>query len=72
MEVYKNETREIIRRFIDHRISFPECIAALDAAYAELPKELTGEQLAELRALMLANNERVMNEMERRRVPPEA
>jgi hypothetical protein len=72
MEVYKNETREIIRRFLNRRISFPECIAALDRAYAQLSKELTGEQLADLRALMLANNEQVMKEMERRGSPPRA
>jgi hypothetical protein len=69
VEVYKNKTRGIIRRFLNRRISFPECIAALDRAYVELSKELTGEQLAELRALMLANNEQVMKEMERRGSP---
>jgi hypothetical protein len=34
MEVYKHQTEEIIRRFLKGRISFPECIAALDAALA--------------------------------------
>ena len=69
VQVYKNETRKIIRRFLAHRLSFPECIAALDAALAELTPRLTGGQLPELRALMLANNEEVMKEMERRGLP---
>ena len=66
MEVYKKETREIIRRFLAHQLGFPECIAALDSALAELTPTLTGDQLPELRAVMLANNEEVMKEMERR------
>jgi hypothetical protein len=36
MEVYKQETREVIRRFLARRLSFPDCIAALDAALAGL------------------------------------
>jgi hypothetical protein len=66
MEVYKRETQEVIRRFLANRLRFPECIAALDAAFADLIPRLTAEQIAPLRALMLANNERVMKEMERR------
>jgi hypothetical protein len=70
MEVYERETRAVIDRFLHHEISFPDCIAALDAALADLIPRLTSEQLAPLRALMLANNEIVMKEMERRG-PPE-
>jgi hypothetical protein len=69
MEIYDHETRAIIERFLRHEISFPECIAALDAALAELIPRLTSEQLAPLRALMLANNDIVMKEMERRGPP---
>ena len=70
MEVYKSETREVIKRFLDHRLSFPDCIAALDAAVADLTTRLTGEQIAPLRALMLENNNKVMKEMARRGSPP--
>jgi CRP/FNR family cyclic AMP-dependent transcriptional regulator len=66
MEVYKRETREVIRRFLAHRLSFPDCIAALDAALADLTSRLAPEQLPPLRALMLENNDMVMKEMERR------
>lgn len=66
MEVYKAETREVLHRFLGHRLRFPDCIAALDAALAGLIPKLAPEQLPELRAVMLANNDRLMEEMERR------
>ena len=66
MEVYRRETRKLIRTFLSRKLSFPNCIAALDAELARLIPNLTGEEIAPLRALMLANNETVMKEMERR------
>jgi hypothetical protein len=57
----------VIRRFLARKISFPECVAALDAALAGLIPTLTGEQIPRLRIVMLANNEIVMKEMEQRR-----
>jgi hypothetical protein len=66
VEVYERETDKIIRRFLARRISFPECIAALDAALADLIPRLQEGQLPRLRVVMLAKNEIVMNEMERR------
>ncbi len=66
MEVYKRETQEIVNRFLHHRLKFPDCIAALDAALTGLVPKLKPEQLPELRAVMLANNARVMTEMEKR------
>jgi hypothetical protein len=72
MEIYKSETQAVIERFLRHELSFPDCIAALDAALAEFIPRLTGEQLAPLRALMLANNETVMKEMERRGPPQDS
>jgi hypothetical protein len=71
MEVYESETREVINRFLHHRLSFPECIAALDAAFADFIPRLTSEQSTRLRIVMLANNEVVMKEMERRGPPVE-
>jgi CRP/FNR family transcriptional regulator, cyclic AMP receptor protein len=70
MEVYKSETKELIRRFLAHRLSFPDCVAALDDALADLTSRLTGEQIAPLRVLILENNQIVMKEMERRGPPP--
>jgi hypothetical protein len=69
MEVYERETQEIIRRFLDHRLSFFDCIAALDAALAGLIPKLTGEEIPQLRIAMFANNEIVMKEMEWRGPP---
>jgi predicted Zn-ribbon and HTH transcriptional regulator len=66
VEVYKRETREIIRRFLIHNLSFPSCIAALDAALAGLLPRLQPDQIEKVRAVMLANNEQVMEEMARR------
>jgi hypothetical protein len=69
MDVYERDTQAVIDRFLHHEISFPDCIAALDAALADFIPRLTSEQLTPLRALMLANNEIVMKEMERRGPP---
>ena len=66
MEVYRSETQEIIRRFVAHKLSFSDCIYALDAALAGLVPRLSCEQLPLLRALMLANNETVEYEMRQR------
>jgi len=66
VEVYKRETREIINRFLDHRLSFPDCIGALEAALADGIPRMKDTQLPEIRALMLSNNDIVMKEMEKR------
>lgn len=66
VDIYERETQEIIKRFLEHRLSFADCIAALDAALAGLIPTLTGEQIPRLRSVILANNEIVMKEMERR------
>jgi CRP/FNR family transcriptional regulator, cyclic AMP receptor protein len=66
MDVYKSETREAIKRFLERRISFLDCIAALNAALADLTPRLTAEQMAPLDALMSENNDIVMKELERR------
>jgi hypothetical protein len=66
MEVYERETTEIVKRFLTRRLSFPLCIAALDAALSGLIPRLTGEQIPRLRIVILANDEIVMREMERR------
>jgi len=70
MEVFKRRTKAILTRFLHDGISFPSCIAALDAAFADLIPRLKSGQIPELRALTLANNAIVMKEMERRRLSP--
>jgi hypothetical protein len=65
MEAYERETKAVIDRFLRHELSFPECIAALDAALADFMPRMTGDQIARVRTVMLANNEIVMKEMER-------
>ena len=63
VEVYKRETREVVRRFLTHNLSFPNCIAALDAALAGLLPRLQPDQIDEVRAVILANNDQVMEQM---------
>jgi hypothetical protein len=66
MKEYESRTQEVIRLFLNHTISFPECIAALDKAFGAIITEVTGKDLLALTALALANNETVMREMSRR------
>jgi len=66
MEVYKNETGEVIKRFLDHRLDYRECICSLDAALAALIPRLQCEQLPALRELLSFNQEMVMAELKRR------
>jgi len=66
VEAYEFETTQIVNRFIQHRLEFPECITALDAALARFTPRVTDEQIGRLRIVVLANHEIVMKEMERR------
>jgi hypothetical protein len=63
-EAYKLETHEIVERFLSGKTNFPDCITALDSAFAVLIPDL--DDLVELRTVMLANNETVMQEMHKR------
>ena len=71
MEAYGRETQRAVKSFLGHHLSFPNCISALDAALAGLIPRLDPvryqKELPVIRALMLANNEIVMKEMERRK-----
>jgi hypothetical protein len=69
MEVYRHECQEVINRFIACRLSFPECITSLNDALADLIPRLKSGEVPLLRKVMLANNEIVMKEMERRGRP---
>jgi hypothetical protein len=71
MEIYKRETRDLVNRFLLRQLSFPDCISALDSALAGLIPRLRPEDLPALREVIMANNERVMKEMERRGQPHE-
>ena len=66
MEVYKSETKSLVARFLVNEISFEACIYSLDAALLRFIARMKPEQLPELRAVMLANNALVMEEMARR------
>ena len=66
MQAYKTQTRKVIKRFLRYETGLPQCIAALDAALADFVPRMTAKDLPKLRAFMLAHNETVMKEMERR------
>jgi hypothetical protein len=66
MEAYGRETNSIVQRFLHNQLPFDACIYSLDAALVRFIARMKPEQLDELRAVMLANNERVMDEMTRR------
>ncbi len=66
VEVYRRETKSLVERFIKNQLTFDACIYSLDAALVRLIPRMKSKQLNELRTVMLANNERVMEEMARR------
>jgi len=66
LETYRRETEEIINLFLKHKLTFPECIAALDEALAEAMRRATQKQIVCLQILISANNEIVRKEMDRR------
>ncbi len=66
MEAYKRETQRVIQMFLEHEITFNECLYALDAALGDLLPVLRVEQRASLHDLILANEEIVTRERERR------
>ncbi len=59
-------TRRIVDRFIHRKISFAECIVAIDSALPRIFKKIASKDLPALRAMMLTNNARIMEVMERR------
>jgi hypothetical protein len=66
VDAYRRETYVIIRRFVEGRISHEECKSALEAALAELIPRLRNEPVQALVAVIRANNDVVMDEIERR------
>jgi hypothetical protein len=69
VEKYEKQTRAIVKRFLARKCRFPRCIADLDSALADLLPRLKPADLPALRIELLANNEVVMKEMERRGPP---
>lgn len=55
---YERETQEVILRFLARRLTFPETIAALDAALAGVMPTLSAEQLPRLRIRVRQNTNR--------------
>lgn len=64
MEVYKAETKEILRRYLEEQITYPASVAALDAALAGVLPRMRPENLEEVQSIVRANNE-VLGELKR-------
>jgi hypothetical protein len=62
MDVYRAETREILRRFFFRRITHQECVAGLDAALAGVFPRLTVADLPAMQFEVDANHQRVAAE----------
>jgi len=67
MEVFKSETREILRRYLTGEIGCEDCVTSLDAAVAGLISFLKPEDLPEVVAVMNENTATLATEMKRRR-----
>jgi hypothetical protein len=66
LDVYRRETEEILNLFLSQKITFSECVAALDAALADATRKATQRQMVSLQILIAANNEIVKKEIDRR------
>ena len=66
VRAYERKTREILSRFVCHRLTFPECISALDAELSNLLLRIAEKEIPRLRVMLLANLARVHIELERR------
>jgi hypothetical protein len=66
IERYKRTTHQIVRRFINRDITFVTCITRLSDALVIARPQCPPEDLPALCDMMLANNARVMGEMEKR------
>jgi hypothetical protein len=66
MKAFKLELSIILSRFLERQIDFPEYIAARDAAFSRAMSRFTEKDTPELRILMMATNDSVVQEMLRR------
>jgi hypothetical protein len=59
MEVYRNETREILNRFFEGCIGRAECIDALDYALLAAIPDLSPADLPAVQAILIENSRRM-------------
>jgi len=57
VEIYRSETREILTRFREDRITRSECIAALDAALLAAIPELDAADLPAVQMILVENSQ---------------
>ncbi len=69
VEAYRRETQRIINRFFDRRLTFDQCMAAINAASTDFARTVPQNQLVSLRIMISANIEIVRKERERQTIP---
>ena len=67
MEIYKAETEEILQRFLDRRLTREKCVGALYTAFLGILPDLKPEDFPAVRTIILANEEVLTKERQRRR-----
>jgi hypothetical protein len=70
MEVYKAETREILRRFLARELSHKDCTGLLNTALMDIIPHLDPSDLPALQKIVSETNRAVSDEMSRRELRP--
>jgi len=68
VEVYRAETDEIIRRFLQKQLTHDQCVVGLYDAFASALSDFSAEDWPRIRAVIAANNEALQAETENRRM----
>jgi hypothetical protein len=66
LERYKSKSQKIVHQFLRREITFPQCVTALADALVMAKMKIEPAELIVLSDAMLANNARLMTEMEKR------
>jgi hypothetical protein len=67
MDVYKRETEELMRRFLDGRMTHSECIAAMDAALAAVIPGMKEADLEKVQNIVSESQRAIAEEIGRRK-----
>ncbi|HEY4086405.1 MAG TPA: hypothetical protein VGM43_10730 [Bryobacteraceae bacterium] len=70
MEIYKSETREILRRYSGNRISRAECLDSLDCALLAALPDLNAPDLLGVQVI-LTENARILAELDGQKQCPD-
>lgn len=66
IERYKKATEEIVQRYVDREITFPQCVDELANILARAKRTFVPEDIVAVRDVMHANNDRALKELRKR------